>query len=545
LSRLALIYPRSSLVFNHLGVVSGDERMLLRAVELASGGNDSAAKAGYDDDDYLAVSRVIPVYNLALVYIKQERYEEARSQLEDVLRGTDVDGHAEFRKVVAENLEGCSSMMTIENDSGGATEIGSDGGSGDASSGAIQRFTKRTTVINSLRAATQKHSHPELRYSLSEVLLTSLRSELEEEEEERVLQEVVELIGDGISLGDPERGKALLRRVVAYVDYGFDAAPESAAVGGSLESDDTSIVQPDQPAQSAQRASEVLRQNVADNARGDGSVVNGTPPAQKPPTKTTVDTSATASTPTASTPTASTSATSTPAALPSLFIPDPKSPDQTIPPTAASYMKLANAYIDKQEYNLAVNQFKKVLKKNGEYLPALIGFATFGGGEVGGWINASLVAYRLEDADTARALFDKGIDTSMDSSMWKADFELMKTYAWSEEIMARVLFELGSIEEADAILKGGLKKMLEVGLSDGSVWLTADVVGVLGEEHELVKGEAVKKKGGAGVGAKKSSGGLGASSSVFEKRGGEEEEGREEDALQKLAANGGGGGGNG
>jgi hypothetical protein len=45
-------------------------------------------------------------------------------------------------------------------------------------------------------------------------------------------------------------------------------------------------------------------------------------------------------------------------------------------PTAKSYMKMADAYLDKGQYALASKQFLKVMKKAPEHLPAYLGYAT-------------------------------------------------------------------------------------------------------------------------------------------------------------------------
>src|SRR6056300_2096702 len=45
-------------------------------------------------------------------------------------------------------------------------------------------------------------------------------------------------------------------------------------------------------------------------------------------------------------------------------------------PTAKSYMKMADAYLDKGQYALASKQFLKVIKKVSDHLPAHLGYAT-------------------------------------------------------------------------------------------------------------------------------------------------------------------------
>jgi len=64
-----------------------------------------------------------------------------------------------------------------------------------------------------------------------------------------------------------------------------------------------------------------------------------------------------------------------PIVLPSLYSTPHKQPPD-IPATAKSYMKLADAYLDKGKYSLATKQFLKVIKKAPEHLPAYLGYAT-------------------------------------------------------------------------------------------------------------------------------------------------------------------------
>jgi len=64
-----------------------------------------------------------------------------------------------------------------------------------------------------------------------------------------------------------------------------------------------------------------------------------------------------------------------PIQLPPLFEPTPRQPT-AIPATAKSYMKMADAYLDKGKYALAAKQFLKVIKKAPDHLPAHLGYAT-------------------------------------------------------------------------------------------------------------------------------------------------------------------------
>ncbi|KAK1745343.1 hypothetical protein QTG54_004634 [Skeletonema marinoi] len=61
--------------------------------------------------------------------------------------------------------------------------------------------------------------------------------------------------------------------------------------------------------------------------------------------------------------------------LPSLFIPT-HSPPAELTAHARSYMKMADAYLDKGQYHMASKQFLKVIKKAKDHLPAHLGYAT-------------------------------------------------------------------------------------------------------------------------------------------------------------------------
>eukprot|EP00804_Cyclotella_cryptica_P007995 CCRYP_016007-RC/>CCRYP_016007-RC protein AED:0.07 eAED:0.07 QI:85/1/1/1/1/1/4/164/1225 len=64
-----------------------------------------------------------------------------------------------------------------------------------------------------------------------------------------------------------------------------------------------------------------------------------------------------------------------PISLPSLFSP-PLKPPVEISATAKSYMKMADAYLDKGKYALASKQFLKVIRKAPDHLAAHLGYAT-------------------------------------------------------------------------------------------------------------------------------------------------------------------------
>jgi len=62
--------------------------------------------------------------------------------------------------------------------------------------------------------------------------------------------------------------------------------------------------------------------------------------------------------------------------LPDLYSPPQSQPPSEVPAIVPSYMKLADAYMQKENYPLAQKQFKKVLKKAPSHIPAILGYAT-------------------------------------------------------------------------------------------------------------------------------------------------------------------------
>lgn len=64
-----------------------------------------------------------------------------------------------------------------------------------------------------------------------------------------------------------------------------------------------------------------------------------------------------------------------PISLPALFDP-PLKPPVELSATAKSYMKIADAYLDKGKYSLASKQFLKVIRKAPDHLAAHLGYAT-------------------------------------------------------------------------------------------------------------------------------------------------------------------------
>ncbi|GMI32892.1 hypothetical protein TrCOL_g9917 [Triparma columacea] len=172
-----------------------------------------------------------------------------------------------------------------------------------------------------------------------------------------------------------------------------------------------------------------------------------------------------------------------------------------------SILNTANAYIDKGDFQAAVKQFAKVLKKAPDHLPSLIGRATF------------LEKVGKNSAEVTRAYVDA----------------------------ARVAVDLGNGELAEklwervegAVRGVGKGKVREVGdYAKGFADRVEVIEGIERAVEEVERGTGGEGKGGRGGIMK--GGGVGGGGSVFQKREGEGE-GRGEgegDALNRLEEGG-------
>jgi hypothetical protein len=159
---------------------------------------------------------------------------------------------------------------------------------------------------------------------------------------------------------------------------------------------------------------------------------------------------------------------------------------------------MADAYVDKGDYALAVKQFGKVVKKAPEHLPALIGLATFleklgkKPEEVArAYVDAAAVADRLGDTDFAAKLFDRGVKAARSIASEDARvkvFDDFKKIASTDALAALLNFQAGQVDVARQFAGGGegLQKLLEEKLEAGVIGVTDDVAAVLGPEHDLV-----------------------------------------------------------
>ena len=152
--------------------------------------------------------------------------------------------------------------------------------------------------------------------------------------------------------------------------------------------------------------------------------------------------------------------------LPQLYNP-PRSPPPELPAIVPSYMKLADAYMQKENYPLAQRQFKKVLKKSPRHIPAILGYATAierSGNpkqifEVAlAYGNATKAALAIGDDRLATIALRRAITlcngaatTSNDNKL--GTFRRLSELAFTSELAAEMYYAIGS-EIATYILDG-------------------------------------------------------------------------------------------
>ena len=153
--------------------------------------------------------------------------------------------------------------------------------------------------------------------------------------------------------------------------------------------------------------------------------------------------------------------------LPQLYNP-PRSPPPELPAIVPSYMKLADAYMQKENYPLAQRQFKKVLKKSPRHIPAILGYATAierSGNpkqifEVAlAYGNATKAALAIGDDRLATIALRRAITLCNDAATTSKDnkldtFRRLSELAFTSELAAEMYYAIGS-EIATHILDGG------------------------------------------------------------------------------------------
>ncbi len=140
--------------------------------------------------------------------------------------------------------------------------------------------------------------------------------------------------------------------------------------------------------------------------------------------------------------------------LPELYNPAPiQGQPDAIPSIAMSYMKMADAYLQKKNYKLASKQFLKVLKKAPWHIPARLGFASSLersstpkqlGEVILAYTNVTKYALIQKNEALAVASFKRALSLASDIKVGKLNvLEKLSTIAFSNEIAAEVQYELG------------------------------------------------------------------------------------------------------
>ena len=226
--------------------------------------------------------------------------------------------------------------------------------------------------------------------------------------------------------------------------------------------------------------------------------------------------------------------------LPLLFSPDELSVEE-VSGTALSYMKMADAYLQKDNLKLASKQFLKVLKKSPNHLPAILGYASslerIGNPRqmmdvVTAYLNATKIALvqdnkNLADATLKRAVsasrgidgdriealnyiaemafsvenaadihFDTGFEFLKIDNIEKAQYHFMLSNTYlqnNNKIHARSTLQLGKLILSENASKA--MKLIEIALEEGNLGemkseaylLLAEALSSLGQDEEAIK----------------------------------------------------------
>lgn len=226
--------------------------------------------------------------------------------------------------------------------------------------------------------------------------------------------------------------------------------------------------------------------------------------------------------------------------LPLLFSPDELSVEE-VSSTALSYMKIADAYLQKDNLKLASKQFLKVLKKSPNHLPAILGYASslerIGNPRqmmdvVTAYLNATKIALvqdnkNLADATLKRAVsasrgidgdriealnyiaemafsvenaadihFDTGFEFLKIDNIEKAQYHFMLSNTYlqnNNKIHARSTLQLGKLILSENTSKA--MKLIEMALEEGDIGemkseahlLLAEALSSLGQDEEAIK----------------------------------------------------------
>ena len=151
--------------------------------------------------------------------------------------------------------------------------------------------------------------------------------------------------------------------------------------------------------------------------------------------------------------------------VPELYKPNPVEIEE-VSDAAKSYMKMADAYLQKDNFKLASKQFLKVLKKAPNHIPAILGYASSlerfaspkqKGDVVTAYANVTSSALFQEKVGLAQATFRRAISVcrDMDGSRVPA-LQQLASIAFTYDLAADIYYELGielaKVDTNDALL---------------------------------------------------------------------------------------------
>uniref|UniRef100_A0A7S3QBK3 Tetratricopeptide repeat protein n=1 Tax=Chaetoceros debilis TaxID=122233 RepID=A0A7S3QBK3_9STRA len=141
--------------------------------------------------------------------------------------------------------------------------------------------------------------------------------------------------------------------------------------------------------------------------------------------------------------------------LPALYAPTPTEYGE-VPAASMSYMKMADAYMKKDNYKSAAKQFLKVLKKAPHHIPAILGYASSFEryasnkqlGEVAiAYSNVTQYAIAQENPRFAQAVLNRALSVSKDMMEGGTRMDVLQHLAslsFTNEIASDMYYEIGS-----------------------------------------------------------------------------------------------------
>mmetsp|Transcript_26208 Transcript_26208/g.39292 ORF Transcript_26208/g.39292 Transcript_26208/m.39292 type:complete len:444 (+) Transcript_26208:188-1519(+) len=136
--------------------------------------------------------------------------------------------------------------------------------------------------------------------------------------------------------------------------------------------------------------------------------------------------------------------------------------------SSLGYMKVADAYIQKENYKLASKQFLKVLKKSPGYIPAILGYATslerYAKPKqlhdvARAYANVTVHALEQDNTGLAEATFRRSLKVTKSIEGERIDIlKLLSTICFNADLAAEIYYELGEeYKKSDTTLTEALK----------------------------------------------------------------------------------------